>query len=758
MSKKFTARDKTTQKMTKDGLVEQNAVTGESTRISNRNTDMDLGGGSRKNADRPLSSERKNKPEKMSRKQVSRQDPDTTATDANAATFESGYNAPAHPHSIHSTSYTVMDSPHPEPSYNNDTSQAGDIPNSKLHTSRADIVKPESPHKSLQKPKSVKAQAKKIAKKPAQSLKTSKNRLQFAKDEASPSKPKSTKSITERKFRNAERKLERSINKLNKAYQDLPTRRNVSKIVTIERKSGEKKSKLKFENPSVLVGNNLKNLIHSDSAEEVTNQALGFWHDKMHEVENENVGTKAAHRADKIVESGARSAYRMHKNAPYRKVQKLERKVAKRKINFSKRYSTVQNKKAQKNRLLRASQKRKIRRSYAKTARNAQKAAAKAKKAGTVGKLGKALAGLIKRNPKVILIFGLLIVMILIMMSACNAGGNLFGGSITSIVLTSYLAQDHDMLGAEAVYAGMEADLQYMLDNYETLNPGYDEYIYELDSIWHDPYVLISMLHAYHDLEWTLSEVQGTLAWLFDLQYTLTETETVEIRTQIETVIVTVIITDPETGEEYEEEHEEEIEVEYEYWIMTVTLENANLSHLPVYTMSHDQLSRYATLMRTLGNRPDLFPISQYPNASFSMEYGRYDIPPEYFGDEVFAAIIAEAEKYLGFPYVWGGSHPSTSFDCSGFVSWVYNQSGWNFGRLGAKALFNISTPISPANARPGDLVFFIGTYNAPDPNAPTHVGIYVGDGMMLHCGNPIGYVSIETAYWQRHFYSFARP
>jgi cell wall-associated NlpC family hydrolase len=170
--------------------------------------------------------------------------------------------------------------------------------------------------------------------------------------------------------------------------------------------------------------------------------------------------------------------------------------------------------------------------------------------------------------------------------------------------------------------------------------------------------------------------------------------------------------------------------------------------------MGEEQLGRYALYMSTLGGRPDLFPVSSYPNASYYKEYGRYDIPPEYFGDETFAAIIAEAEKYLGYPYVWGGYNPNTSFDCSGFVSWVLNHSGWDIGRLGAHGLYNISATVSAAEAQPGDLVFFTGTY---DTHGMSHVGIYVGDGMMLHCGDPIGYVSIETSYWQAHFHSFGR-
>ncbi|MDE7170524.1 MAG: C40 family peptidase [Oscillospiraceae bacterium] len=199
------------------------------------------------------------------------------------------------------------------------------------------------------------------------------------------------------------------------------------------------------------------------------------------------------------------------------------------------------------------------------------------------------------------------------------------------------------------------------------------------------------------------------------------------------------------------------VQAEYEYTICKVKLTNFDLSHLPVYVLDEDGMHLYATYMATLGNRPDLFPTSEYPNASQREDYLDYDVPPEALKDEVFAAMLKEAEKYLGFPYVWGGTNPSTSFDCSGYVSWVINHSGWNYGRLGVIGLENVCTPVSRANAKPGDLVFFIGTYDAPYPDRPSHVGIYVGNGMMIHCGSPISYANINTPYWQNHFYSFGR-
>ena len=293
----------------------------------------------------------------------------------------------------------------------------------------------------------------------------------------------------------------------------------------------------------------------------------------------------------------------------------------------------------------------------------------------------------------------------------------------------------------EAAKRGAKADLRSMLDNYEAAH-SYDEYHFDLDGIEHDPYVLLSILSAFHPEGWTLAEVEADLQTLFDRQYILTESVEVEVRYRTETR------TDSE-GNTYD------VEVPYNYFICTVTLENFNLSHVPVYIMGEDQLSRYALYMAALGNRPDLFPGSAYIG-KYGGPVTTYDIPPEALEDEQFAAMIAEAEKYLGYPYVGGGSSPATSFDCSGFVSWVVNHCGvgWDVGRLGATGLYHICTPVSSANAKPGDLIFFQGTY---DTDGMSHVGIYVGGGMMIHCGDPIQYANINTSYWQAHFAAFGR-
>ena len=276
-------------------------------------------------------------------------------------------------------------------------------------------------------------------------------------------------------------------------------------------------------------------------------------------------------------------------------------------------------------------------------------------------------------------------------------------------------------------------------------------YHFELDDIEHDPYVLISAVTALMGREWTLSEVGGILDMLFEKQYILTETVATETRYRTETR--TGYYTDAEGNLH---SYEYTVQVPYTYYICTVRLENFNLSHVPVYIMSQDQLSLYAMYMATLGNRPDLFGGSEYIGKYYTADYEKYEIPPEALEDEQFAAIIKEAEKYLGYPYVWGGSSPATSFDCSGFVSYVYNNCGvgWSFGRLGAEGLRQLCTRVSTANLRPGDLVFFQGTY---DTTGASHVGIYVGNNMMLHCGDPIQYASLASSYWQSHFLAYGR-
>jgi len=555
--------------------------------------------------------------------------------------------------------------------------------------------------------------------------------------------------VESRSITDKEQKHDKVPEKLGKSKMKLPSKYKLRPEHITEKKSKINKRKLSFEKEAKPQGEHSKSAVPLKPAKAGLNAAVVYGHNKVSQVEHDNVELKAAHRGEMIVESRVRTALRHHKTVAHRKSARLQHKILKKQTNMNHKQLSEKNLK-KRNFISRAWHKRKIKKNYAKHARNTQKTAKSVtttvQKASTL--TVKAFK-VITTNPKLKIILLLVAFLLLLMFSMCSTFGGGGAGGVGGVVATTFLAEDADMLGAEAVYAGMEAGLQSYLDNYETLNPGYDEYIYNLDAIWHDPYVLISILSALHEGSWTLGEVQSTLLTLFDMQYTITEIVTVETHTR--TVTDTEI--DPETDEEYEYEYEEE----YEYYIITITLSNFNLSHLPVYIMSEDRLSRYAQLMWTLGNRPDLFPVDSFPSASYPRDFERYEIPPEALSDPVFAAMITEAEKYLGFPYVWGGSNPSTSFDCSGFVSWVINNTFWNVGRLGASGLYNICTPISTTNALPGDLVFFWRTYNAPNPNAPTHVGIYVGNGMMIHAGNPISYTSINTTYWQNHFFGFAR-
>jgi hypothetical protein len=567
-------------------------------------------------------------------------------------------------------------------------------------------------------------------------------KLRFSADEAGA--PPLTRNL---KLNKAQKQADKAVTKLENAKAKLPAKKKLRS----ERVSGEETGKpgrrLYFESEVKSQAEHLKGAKPLRPVKMAGNTALAFGHRKMFRVERENVATEAAHKGEMAAEAVVRSALRHRKLAPYRKAAKLERVARKKSVNLAYQKTLADNPKLQSNVLSRAFQKRKIKKDYAKAAREAQKAAKRAQKAGSVaGSAAKSVAGAVRRHPIASIVIALIALLLFALMSLIGVFGGMGSGGLGGIAASTYLAEDAGIYAAEAAYAEMEANLQNELDTYGSLHPGYDEYSFDLDEIWHDPYVLTSILSSLHEGAWILDDVRDTLVMLFERQYILTETVTTEVRYRTETMTET----DPATGVSVETE----TEVPYTYYICTVTLENFNLSHLPVYIMSEAALSRYALYTSTLGNRPDLFPVSLYPNASFYKEYGRYDIPLEYFGDETFAAIIAEAEKYLGYPYVWGGGSPATSFDCSGFVSYVLNQCGWDIGRLGATGLYNISAAVSAPVAKPGDLVFFTGTYDTP---GMSHVGIYVGDGMMLHCGDPIGYTSIETSYWQSHFHSFGR-
>ena len=485
-------------------------------------------------------------------------------------------------------------------------------------------------------------------------------------------------------------------------------------------------------------------------------------HKSISRYEDDNVGVQTAHQT----ELGAETAYHVadnvvysHKLKAYDKAEKLVSKSDKANVNALFEKFKKDNPNASSNPLSRWQQKHNIKKEYA-AARAGKGGKATAKGAEKTAKGAKNLTQKItdfcvshKTALLWVLAIGLLFMVISGMFSACST---MFQGGTQVVLGTSFTAEDEDILGVDEDYTALENDLRSQVDNIESTHPGYDEYRYALDEIGHNPYELAAYLTVVFE-DYTREEVQATLQQLFEQQYELILEEEVEIRTRTETRTGTRTHTDPETGETWEEEYEYEVEVEYEYYILNVTLRNYGLgSVIRSSGLSADQLERYEVLLETLGNRSYLFgeDVSSAPGGGG--EYTDYDIPGEALTDTAFANMIREAEKYLGYPYVWGGSSPSTSFDCSGFVSWVINNcgNGWSVGRQTANGLKNLCDIIPPSEAKPGDLIFFQGTYNT---SGASHVGIYVGNGMMIHCGDPISYASIQSNYWQQHFYCFGR-
>ena len=553
----------------------------------------------------------------------------------------------------------------------------------------------------------------------------------------------------------AEPKLEKPIKrvkkaeaKADKAQAKIPKKTVVKKERGFDPATGKVKTQLRFE--EVDKKKPPSKLTHA-VRDAPANLILSQVHREVRQSEDDNVGVEAAHKVEQAVESGGRlvqSAHRAHQLKPYRAAIRAEKKLERANLDALQKKAEIGSPTS--NPVSKWQQKQAIKKQYA-AAKHNQAAQTTAKAAENTAKAAKKAAEKAEKAGKYVwehrrgfAIAAAILLMLAFLLNGLSSCSVIMDGVGSGIAASTYPSQDADMLGAEAQYCEMEAELQRYLDTYESTHD-YDEYHFDLDTIEHDPYVLISMITALHQGEWTLDEVQGTLQMLFDRQYILTEDVVVETRYRTETDTWTDA--DGNT-------HTDTYQVPYDYYICTVTLENFNLSHVPVYIMSEEQLGMYATYMATLGNRPDLFPGSGYIGKYVEGSYTDYDIPPEALDDEVFAAIIKEAEKYLGYPYVWGGSSPSTSFDCSGFVSWVINHSGWDVGRLGAQGLCNICTPVSSANVKPGDLVFFTGTYDTP---GVSHVGIYVGNNMMIHCGDPISYANLNSSYWQSHFYRYGR-
>lgn len=700
------------------------------------------------------------------------------------------------------------------------------------------------------------------------------SKLEFTADELPPE-------TAGKKLTQARRKAERAAQKLEQAEECLPARRKLRMETSSDPDTGKATKRLKFEKEVKTQRAHVKGPLPMRPVKAGANMAVGYAHKKVYQAEEENVGVKAAHHTELVGEAGVRTAYHRHKNAPYRRVTKLQQKTARANARAAYQQALQDNPALKKNLLARMWQKQKIKRQYAKAAREAKKAGKRAKDtAVTTEKIAAGVVHAIKRHPVICGIVILLLLVFFLITSLFSSFSNIGTGGLGSLAASTYLADDADINNAELIYTEWETDLQMQINRVESDRPGYDEYRYNIGPIEHDPYVLMGYLtSAYQDF--TYAQIESVLRELFNGQYSLSFTEETEIRYRTETSI------DPETGEETEEK------VPYEWHILNVTLASMPLENLVVSRMDADQKEICEILLQTKGNRQyvknvfgtnwlpyvtsyygyRVHPISgeknyhtgvdigmsqgtqilaghdgtvtlageaggyglcvaiegeAYEGHTLTTKYGHcsqilvsvgqevkagdviakvgstgnstgphlhlevlvdgqylnplyfadtgdtserhlpaagaggggnyfdYDVPPEALADEKFAAMLAEAEKYLGYPYVWGGASPSTSFDCSGYVSWVVNHCGvgWNFGRLTADGLLGVCTPVSSADARPGDLIFFQGTYNT---SGASHVGIYVGNGMMIHCGDPISYANINTSYWQQHFYTFGR-
>ena len=569
--------------------------------------------------------------------------------------------------------------------------------------------------------------------------------------------------LADAKVRRAAEKAEKAVEKADAAKARLPSKKLRTKTTTAQAQ-GEK---LRFGKKEIVVEETVKKPAAIGKKAAVKGAAAsvsGTVHKQASEYQDDNVGVQAVNEttgaAEAAVQTGDTLRY-SHKLKNYHHAEKLEARADKANVEALFQKEASKNPGVASNPFSRWQQKQAIRKEYAAMKAGKESAgtaashavgggAEAAKSAGKAVKEGKDIGTLavnfVKSHSHILLILGGLLLVILIVAGSISSCSVFMQGGTNVVLDTSYTAEDADILGVEEDYKEMEEELQTRLDNIEDEYDGYDEYRISSDQIGHDPYELASYLTILFQ-SYKRDQVQSTLQELFESQYELTIEEEVEIRTRE----VEHSSTDPETGEEDTWTETEE----YEYYILNVNLKNNGLGKVIMEAgLTEDEMSRYAVLMQTYGNRKELFGDNPYAVAVEDVLH--YDIPGEALTDERFRRMIAEGEKYLGYPYVWGGSSPSTSFDCSGFVSWVVNHcgNGWNVGRQTAEGLRTCCSIIPRSEAKPGDLIFFKGTYNT---SGASHVGIYVGDGMMLHCGKPIQYASCETSYWQSHFYCFGR-
>ena len=557
--------------------------------------------------------------------------------------------------------------------------------------------------------------------------------------------------LADKGVRRAARKAARAADRADKAKAKLSTRAPPKRGLKMETdKAKERSAQLRFGKAEF--GDEItKPKRRKPGAEALAGGEAHRQIDKQNQ--DENTGVQAAHEGERLAEGAAKKlkdAKYSKKLKAYKKAEKLDKAADK--ANIRALHRKQQAAQPASNPISRWKQRQQIKASYyarksggkaGGSAANSARSAATKKAKAAAAKTAK----FVSTHAHMILMGGILALVILVIFSFVTSCSVFFPGGTGTVWTTSYTAEDEDILGAESDYCQMEAALKAEIEAIPSSYPDYDEYNFNLDPITHDPHQLAAMLTAIHEA-YTRGEVQGTMSAIFDAQYELILTETIEIRTRTETRTGT----DPTTGETYSYE----VEVEYEWKILNITLLNYGIDTVAYGMLSGDDLERYQILQETQGNRPELF-------GGFSLSVGSdgsgeagidYEVPAEALTDPEFAAMLKEAEKYLGTPYVWGGSTPETGFDCSGYVCWVLNESGWDVGRTTANGLWQQAAKISEQEAKPGDLVFFEGTY---DTAGASHVGIYVGDGMMISAGDPIKYSDIHSSYWDGHLLGFGR-
>ena len=475
---------------------------------------------------------------------------------------------------------------------------------------------------------------------------------------------------------------------------------------------------------------------------------------KIDQDADDNVAVESSEAAEQTGESALRfgeNVHHRHALRQYRKAESTEHRLNQSNIHNLKRKAEMEQAAdgiTGSNPISRAWQRRQIKKDYMAGRYGTKAGASAASKTGSAARksgkeAGKAakdstekIVGFVSRHKGIVI--GLAVVaMLVFIVQSISAVVPLLESGLSAITAGTYPAEEADVLAAERAYAAKERALQDEIDHYERYHPGYDEYVIDAQEIWHDPYALIAIISAYHGGEgWTIDDVYGTIEKYFAWQYELTEKVTSERRYSTE------IIDGVET------------KVWFTKTTCTVTLKSKNLSHSPVYTMSREKMGLYALYMSTHGNMDGLF---HGAHCSTLKEPLVYDVPQELLdADPKFALLVEEANKRLGYPYVWGGYTPDTSFDCSGFISWIFTETGVvNIGHRGAKGLYSMCRKVSPADAKPGDIVFFAGTIEGDE--GITHCGLYVGNGMMIHCGSPCTYADMTTSYFQEHFYAFGR-